>query len=376
MQEFNSFEGNTQNNETHPYNETHQSGPAGFSAPPAPNAWIAQSQFRLWQRDELERLRRLSRAGGCALLLVCILQLVLGVGLALLEEPAVRVVKELLPGVNANTINVFWKGFTYVLVGLLAIMPGALLGLRLLSPEDNNLSLPFRRPENHPPVSKSTTMKVVLAGAFLCLMGNFATVLLSSLANRLGYGFTGPENVPSENTIGLLFMTFTSAVIPGICEELFMRGMIMQPLRRYGDRFALVASAVLFAALHQNMVQAPMAFCAGLALGWATVRTGTLWAAIFIHVWNNAASTILLALEKPLGDYAGYAILVYAPLLAAAGIFCLVSLARDSELNKPKVKHPIKPGIRTGNYLFGSLTMVVALVYMFAMLALGVRAQG
>jgi len=374
MQENNSFEGNAPNGEQFPDQAAYQGNPAGGSA--APNAWAAQTGFRRWQNGELEHLRRLSRAGGCALLLVCTLQLVMGVGLALLEEPAMRFAKDLLPGVNANTINVFWDGFTYVLVGLFAIMPGALLGLRMLSPEDNNLSLPFRRPAEHPPVSKSTTMKVVLAGAFLCLMGNFATVLLSAFANRLGYDFTGPENTPSENTIGLLFMTFASAIIPGICEELFMRGMIMQPLRRYGDRFALVASAFLFAALHQNMVQAPMAFCAGLALGWATMKTGTLWAAIFIHVWNNAASTILLALEKPLGDYSGYAILIYAPLLAMAGIFCLVSLARDSGGKETKTVHPIKPGIRTSNYLFGSPAMVIALIYMFAMLALGVKALG
>jgi|GEM_PF-1655968 len=376
MQEFNSVDGTTPGGEQVPNQADCPGDPAGFSAPAASNAWGAQSHFRLWQRDELEHLRRLSRAGGCALLLICTLQLVLGVGLQLLTEPAARLVKELLPGVSANTVNVFWKGFTYVLVGLFAIMPGALLGLRLLSPEDNNLSLPFRRPANHPPVTKSTTMKVVLAGAFLCLMGNFATVLLSALANRLGYDFAGPENIPSENTIGLLFMTFASAIIPGICEELFMRGMIMQPLRRYGDRFALVASAFLFAVLHQNMVQAPMAFCAGLALGWATMKTGTLWAAIFIHVWNNAASAILLALEKPLGDYAGYAILVYAPLLAMAGIFCLVSLTHDSGGTQQKIKHPIKPGIRVGNYLFGSPAMVIALIYMFAMLAWGIQAKG
>ena len=373
MQEFHSSDGNTPNRESSVNNTGYLDGSGGFSA--APNAWAAQSEFRRWQNGELEHLRQLSRAGGCALLLVCTLQLVMGVGLALLEEPAMRFAQELLPGVNANTIDVFWNGFTYVLVGLFAIMPGALLGLRMLSPEDNNLSLPFRRPADHPPVSKSTTMKVVLAGAFLCLMGNFATILLSTFANRFGYDFTGPENTPSENTIGLLFMTFASAIIPGICEELFMRGMIMQPLRRYGDRFALVASAFLFAVLHQNMVQAPMAFCAGLALGWATMKTGTLWAAIFIHIWNNGASAILLALEKPLGDNSGYAILVYAPLLAMAGIFCLASLARDSGGKETKVKHPIKPGIRTSNYFFGSPAMVIVLIYMFAMLALGVRAM-
>ena len=368
MQEFYSYDANMPNGEMRVTDGAYSGSGAPVSGPFVPPSNLPESH--VWKQD----LRRLSRAGGGALLLFCALQLALVIMLHLLENPAALLVKRFLPGVDANTAELFWNGFASVLMGLLVIMPGVLLGLRLLSPEDNNISLPFRRPANHPPVSKATIMKVVIAGAFLCLMGNFAATIFSSIANMLGYDFVAPENPASETTAGLLFMTFASAVMPGICEELLMRGMIMQPLRRYGDRFALVASALLFAILHQNMVQAPMAFCAGLALGWATMKTGTLWAAIFIHIWNNAVSTILLALEKPLGDSANYVFWLYVPLLAMAGMFCLISLARESGGGPPKVKHPLSAGTRAINYFFGSPAMGVALIYLFYMLARGIQA--
>jgi len=338
----------------------------------------AALQYRLWQKRELQDLRRISRAGGCALLFICTMQLVLAIGLDVLREPAARLIERYIPG----SADLFWNGLAALLIGLFAVMPGALLGLRMLTPAEHNFSLPFRRipaPDVYAasqpaPSPRFNTAKVVFAGAFLCFVGNVASTLIAAFAARYGYGFVGPEEVPSETTAEFLFMTLAIAFVPAIGEEVFFRGLVMQPLRRYGDGFALVCSALLFSILHQNMVQAPMAFCAGLALGWAALKTGTLWAPILIHLWNNGASLVLLALEKPLGDHANAAMPVYIVLLAALGIGSLLSLMRRGG-QRPRAPHPITAGTRAANYFFGSPAMVVALLYMAAMLALGIQAK-
>ena len=72
-----------------------------------------------------------------------------------------------------------------------------------------------------------------------------------------------------------------------------MRGVVMQPLRKFGDRFAIVASAVLFAILHGNMVQIPFAFVAGLALGYFAIVTNSIWTSVVIHSLNNLSAVII-----------------------------------------------------------------------------------
>ena len=330
----------------------------------------AAPQYRLWQKNELRSLRRMSRAGGCALLYICAMQLVLALGLDWLAERAGGFIGMYVPGAE---VKLYWDGFTYLLIGLFAVMPGVLIGLRMLSPAEHNLSLPFRRESGsrgRESGGRFTTAKVVFAGAFLCFAGNLASSLLASFAGRFGYGFMGPEETPSETTAGFLFMMLAVAIVPAVGEEALIRGMVMQPLRRYGDGFALVCSALLFAVLHQNLAQAPMAFVSGLAIGWAALRTGTLWAPILIHMWNNGASVILRALEKPLGEErAGAAMTAYMVMLVVLGALALASLWRGRD-RQPRPANPIGAGARAVHYFFGSPAMVVALAYMAAMLVL------
>jgi membrane protease YdiL (CAAX protease family) len=167
----------------------------------------------------------------------------------------------------------------------------------------------------------------------------------------------------------------TMAVVPAITEELLMRGMIMQPLRRFGNGFALVCSSILFALLHQNMTQAPMAFFAGLALGWASIKTGALWAPILIHFWNNAVSVGLLAATNAFGAaHSNRVFLLYALTLAFLGLACLLSLKSTNQQPAPNAP-PMRYGRLALHYFFGSPAMAFSVIYFVAMLALGVYAM-
>ncbi len=80
-----------------------------------------------------------------------------------------------------------------------------------------------------------------------------------------------------------------------LCEEYFFRGVLLRGLtKRYSGTWAVVFSAILFAAFHLD----PVGFFArlelGLVFGWLTLRSGSLWAAVAAHAANNAVAMALL----------------------------------------------------------------------------------
>lgn len=103
------------------------------------------------------------------------------------------------------------------------------------------------------------------------------------------------------------------AVAPGICEEIFFRGLVQRGLVRWlGRAGAVVAAALLFGLMHGDPVHAAGAVGLGLYLGSVAEMTGGTRAAIACHVVNNLAAVAGVALppERPASPEA----------LAAAGL--------------------------------------------------------
>jgi hypothetical protein len=78
------------------------------------------------------------------------------------------------------------------------------------------------------------------------------------------------------------------AVTPGICEELFFRGMIMNALEgRFGFRFAAILSAVLFGLFHFNLANLLGPIFLGLLFAWLVQVTNSIYAGMIGHAVNN-----------------------------------------------------------------------------------------
>ena len=56
---------------------------------------------------------------------------------------------------------------------------------------------------------------------------------------------------------------------------------------------AIAVSSLLFAAVHINPAQMPVAFIVGFLLGWLYVRTGSLLVPAACHVLNNVLGVVL-----------------------------------------------------------------------------------
>lgn len=99
------------------------------------------------------------------------------------------------------------------------------------------------------------------------------------------------ESVSGQSDTFSMFL-YASILAP-LSEELIFRGYILQSLRPYGKKFAVVLSAFLFGIFHGNLLQTPYAFLMGLVLGYVTVEYHIGWA-VALHVFNNLVLADLL----------------------------------------------------------------------------------
>lgn len=103
---------------------------------------------------------------------------------------------------------------------------------------------------------------------------------------------SGVSLVQTREPYELVLLMFSSAVIPAFSEELLFRGVIVTHLKPYGKGFAVLASALLFGAMHMNLSQLLYATAAGVILGIVYVTTNSLWLCILIHFANNLFNVV------------------------------------------------------------------------------------
>ena len=168
---------------------------------------------------------------------------------------------------------------------------------------------------------------LVFIGVMSCVAASYATgILTSAVENIFGVTFTLPESDTVYNSVPLfLLATLGTAIVPAFIEEFAIRGTVMQPLRKYGDKFAIVMSALVFGLMHGNMVQIPFAFLAGLAIGYAVTVTGSMWVGVAIHFLNNFISVLMqVAVDNLPDNHENIVLLGLLALVFTTGIVCLV----------------------------------------------------
>ena len=190
-------------------------------------------------------------------------------------------------GELANLINdpVFLKGINILFSIIAFVLPFAFVPRGVGS--SLSALLPFKRPE------KGTLLPVVFMALGFCAFGNVAAERIAQIFSSIGINFSSYVSPTPKGLFGLLFALLATAVTPALVEEFAMRGAVGGALKPFGEGFMIITSSVIFGLMHCNFVQIPFAFIVGLALGFALVKTKTLWAPILIHFINNAVSVLL-----------------------------------------------------------------------------------
>lgn len=205
----------------------------------------------------------------------------------------------------------------------------------------------------------------VFAGLGFCMAGNIINSNITAFFSNMDIEFTSPEIPMAEGVSGVILTFFRVAVTAGVVEELCFRGYVMGNLRFFGDGFAIAAASVVFAVLHGNMVQSPFALMAGFALGYLSVKTGTIWTGIIIHVLNNSLSLVLYYIGDSMSEdelILLYAFVLYGLILLGAVCFAYFSYrTRGKALFKGE--SVLSAGEKIRAY-FLNLPMLTVMVYM------------
>ncbi|MEP6689991.1 MAG: type II CAAX endopeptidase family protein [Gemmatimonadaceae bacterium] len=124
--------------------------------------------------------------------------------------------------------------------------------------------------------------------------------------------------------LGWLPVVVTAIIAAPIIEELILRGMMQRTLeRRIGGPAAIWSSALLFAAIHLQLVGFLNRLALGLILGYAVYRTRSIWSSVLIHALINLGITLLSLI--PSDDAKLLSIIRSWPMLLACTIAIIAS---------------------------------------------------
>ena len=206
---------------------------------------------------------------------------------------------------------------------------------------------------------------VIIQG--LQLLCSFILVPLEGLFSQAGYNFDQAISLASDPSIYFSSLVY-SVIIAPLMEELFFRGLIMKKMQPYGKTFAIVVAALLFALMHQNIVQLPVTFAMGLLFGYITVEY-SLGAAIGLHLLNNA----FVEITGHLGKIFEYTVIFDSLFMYACASVSIVLFV----LNFKKIKAYIqneKSEEGTVKLFFTIPLVIIVIIYYLIMTLLSVSA--
>lgn len=206
--------------------------------------------------------------------------------------------------------------YSIIAVGLPFLVMRLVMGSRYY---DN--PIPYSKP-----VNGKYFIPLVVMGLGVCFVGDIFTSIIAMASDSVyqaSQDASAAIAAAPDNALDMLLYVLRTAIVPALIEESVMRGVIMQPLRKYGDMFAILMSSLVFGLLHCNLAQIPFAFIAGIALGYVACVTESLWTSILLHALNNTYSLIVsfgysrFGQENSVVLYAS-SLVFYGVILAAA----------------------------------------------------------
>jgi len=108
----------------------------------------------------------------------------------------------------------------------------------------------------------------------------------------IAYTFSYSEPTVSVSG-GLLSGILVSALLPAVCEELFVHGIVQREVSEYaGGLSGILVSAVVFSLLHFELQYFFVYFAASLIMGTLTHVTRSVIPAMIVHFLNNTLSIL------------------------------------------------------------------------------------
>lgn len=185
---------------------------------------------------------------------------------------------------------------------------------------------------------------------FMMFGGNLVGQAVNALLQSLLRVSDGNPVAAFAMTGSLGWKILIMVIVAPCVEEFVFRRMLIDRMRPYGEKLAVVTSAVAFGLFHGNFSQLFYAFTLGLVLGYVYLKTSRLRYSVSLHMLINCLGSVLAP-----------ALLEWADLGAAAAVPDLSALTEGL--------------VTPGRVAFGAYLIVYFLLAVVGLVLLCIRAR-
>ena len=211
---------------------------------------------------------------------------ILGIG-TVTQLLLIYVVNSTLPQVMEHSWGM-WL-LTFAPLYLIAVPIGLLL-LR---------KVPAKPLEKHD-LKPSRYIVTVIICIFMMYAGNILGTIITALLQLLPGVSAGNPILGYATDNALLPKVLFMVILAPVIEEYIFRKQLIDRMHIYGEKLAVVTSALMFGLFHGNLSQFFYAFALGLVFGYVYLKTGKLRYSIGLHMLINLLGSVvgLFFLEK------------------------------------------------------------------------------
>ncbi len=327
------------------------------------NAYYYEHQRKIRERKQAEReIRQIGNISGGVLIACLLVAVIFSSVLAL--SPVYQLYTSNLT--VSSFVNML---YTLVVVGGTFLVFGKFYKsneqrrLSADSPEPKIFKNHFNGPENK---LKAALLIIISFGG--CMLANYISSFILGFFSIFGVESTYSSIQDPKTYTDLIMMCLGVAVIPPLVEEYALRGVALSSLRRYGNSFAIIASAIMFGLFHGDAMQIPFAFICGLFFAYAVIATNSLWTGIIIHALNNILSCVASVLmQVSTEDAANTFFNVVSIGGIILGVICLViylSVFKNDGVIKFKGNAQIlTTGQKIGKFITSPVMIIAIILY-------------
>lgn len=208
---------------------------------------------------------------------------------------------------------------------------------------------------SHIPLIVAATMMLITGGLLLSMI--FGGI--DSLRNN----FSLYETFVSKNGRGTgntLYLIFTYALLPAVCEETTYRSLLSSEYEGCGIACAIGVSALLFGILHLNAHMLPVYIFAGLLLALTMYATRSVLCSIAVHFLYNLfcifSQPLVTTFYRSTSSAGLFVVLVILLFMLSAALFCFSASRLYAKYAKAKKQPPYPIGLSAKETLHGVLT--------------------
>lgn len=247
------------------------------------------------------------------------------------------------------------------------------------------MKIDYKKLFNSKGYNGATVVKLCVMSSGLQMAAGLIALIIGVIFSLFNGRIESPDLSLNKSSFAATVIFYSYACILGpVLEELLYRGMLLQSLRKYNEKFAIFVSALIFGLMHQNYSQFILGFLVGIPLAAVTLKSGSIVPAIIAHIFLNTTgilSLVLMEYSAPeflasggaaasldLTDYGSYMpIMIIGLLRIALSIAGLVIGIIELSRKKNSVRTPTPAGKSRGLPIFSTSVcwIVIFAVYIF-----------